>query len=433
MVEDYEMTLSIKLNLYLIIFSFLFVNCTRRTSIRGTEDAAGSSCVLPVGSVLPVTSFGVVGDGLADDTNGLRSAFTTIGTQGGILRFEANKTYKISGTLLITGSTGFVIDGNGATIIMAPGVSTVDNRLVAIDKSNNFSIINLIIDGNRNQRTPAESWGGHNVHINGGHDWTLCNVITKNACTDGFYITAATATEISTYPHKAVIKDCTSDNNFRQGLSLINGYDIRVIGGLFTNTNGTAPEAGIDLEPNSSSANPGIWDILIHGVRFENNQGSGLTAGGPIIIDQVTVEDSIFINNGRNEAGGSTDLAGIHIGFSHSLIQRNILQNHTSTVFRSVVDFPYGTSVTGNILIGNTFQDNTAIDYMIYVHSGSGEVNYILNNLFINNVGQPLNNNNEKSFSNPNGTCAAGNLNNGIAFGLPENACGVLPTAGYSP
>jgi hypothetical protein len=405
------------------------------TLIPITDNMTASNCKMPNGPVLSVVTYGAIGDNKKDDTLALRAAIHALEAQpGATLRFESGKVYKISGTLEISGLSGFGIDGNGSTIIMADGISTNDSRVLAITECSNFTINNLIIDGNRSHRNPVgEAWGGHNIHIDGGHDFKFCSVASNKASTDGFYITSRSQTKKETFPNHGIFENCMANNNFRQGMSVINGYDLQIIGGAYTNTNGTAPEGGIDLEPNSGSANPGIWNIQIEGVRFEGNSGGGLLGAGPVVIDHVTVENNTFINNSLHDAGISSQ-AGIYVGFSHSLIQNNSFKNHGSTLFRAVVDFPSGGDkgeVTGNVLRGNTFENNSAIDYMVYIHSASGPNNYILDNIFKNNVGKPINNNNERSSSNPNGACVAGNLVNGI-LDFPSGTCGEVPTAGYN-
>ena len=59
------------------------------------------------------------------------------------------------------------------------------------------------------------------------------------------------------------ISDCVLDRNFRQGMSVINVSNLLVERTTFSNTDGTAPMAGVDMEPDShwySSSNQEIYD-----------------------------------------------------------------------------------------------------------------------------------------------------------------------------
>ncbi|MFW1582097.1 hypothetical protein ACEV7R_24010, partial [Vibrio parahaemolyticus] len=58
--------------------------------------------------------------------------------------------------------------------------------------------------------------------------------------------------------------------------SVIQGHAGVFRGGAFSNTNGTAPAAGIDLESDAGAPNGSISDIMVDRVRFIGNQGFGL-------------------------------------------------------------------------------------------------------------------------------------------------------------
>jgi hypothetical protein len=73
---------------------------------------------------------------------------------------------------------------------------------------------------------------------------------------------------------RVTITDVNSDGNYRQGLSIIGAKDLLVERCNFSNTNGTGPSAGIDLEPD------GVWwdleNITIRDCFAINNTGHGL-------------------------------------------------------------------------------------------------------------------------------------------------------------
>lgn len=101
------------------------------------------------------------------------------------------------------------------------GAVSFNHRMLVFDRSTAFTVVNLTVDGNRTNRVPAERLGGHNIHIRGGSAWTFCNVRSDNSTTDGIYIT----------------------------------------------------------QHRTGSANAAIRDVLIRGVRFENNSPTrGVTA-----------------------------------------------------------------------------------------------------------------------------------------------------------
>ena len=53
------------------------------------------------------------------------------------------------------------------------------------------------------------------------------------------------------FSQDVVIRNCISHDNDRQGISVISAVNLLVDNCVFSSTRGTAPEAGIDLEPDT--------------------------------------------------------------------------------------------------------------------------------------------------------------------------------------
>lgn len=82
---------------------------------------------------------------------------------------------------------------------------------------------------------------------------------------DGIYIDGK-ATDV-------VIRGCTCDGNYRQGISVIEAKDLLIEDCTFRNTRGTSPAAGIDFEPNA--ADEAFVNCVVRNCLAENNQGNG--------------------------------------------------------------------------------------------------------------------------------------------------------------
>jgi hypothetical protein len=65
-----------------------------------------------------------------------------------------------------------------------------------------------------------------------------------------------------------------ADNNYRQGISVITAKNLLIENCVFKNTGGTAPSAGIDLEPNRSDES--LANIIVRNCVFENNDVLGI-------------------------------------------------------------------------------------------------------------------------------------------------------------
>jgi hypothetical protein len=324
------------------------------------------------GPTLSVSQFGAVGDGKKDDTAAIQSALNYIKGHGGTLTFEAGRTYIVSKGLKIVDANDFKIDGNDATIKMANGVPVKSGySILFVERSYHFAVTELTVDGNRANRSPAEV-RAHNVHIKGSHDFSFSEVDSLNAAVDGFYLGASDPADPSTYTNNGLFLDCRADNGFRQGISIINGANIQVIGGAYTNTHGTKPEAGIDIEANEGTAVPGNHNILVKGVTFAGNGGYGvqLTARGK--PTNITIEGSYFTDNDRG---------GIRLGTASTLIKGNTFENFSKSE-RGVIDLPAAQTNSNNVITENSFNNIHTGQAVIFAHRASGRNNVLRDNKF---------------------------------------------------
>ncbi len=85
---------------------------------------------------------------------------------------------------------------------------------------------------------------------------------------DGFYIDAGPNLGWS---EDITLRDCVAYDNHRQGVSVISAENLLIENCSFLNTWGTAPEAGIDLEPDT--ADQRLVNCVIRNSLFENNNG----------------------------------------------------------------------------------------------------------------------------------------------------------------
>jgi hypothetical protein len=86
---------------------------------------------------------------------------------------------------------------------------------------------------------------------------------------DGIYLGVARRGVTNTDVH---IKDVVCDGNNRQGISVISAQNLLIEDTTFKHTSGTAPQAGIDFEPNHASEK--IVNCVMRNCVSENNGGS---------------------------------------------------------------------------------------------------------------------------------------------------------------
>jgi len=86
-----------------------------------------------------------------------------------------------------------------------------------------------------------------------------------------------------------------ADNNRRQGLSIIDARNVTVRNSVFSNTHGTRPSAGIDIEPDKRRRVDGV--TITHSAFF-GNEGPGIKVHdkrGP--VDNVKISDCEYSGN----------------------------------------------------------------------------------------------------------------------------------------
>lgn len=113
----------------------------------------------------------------------------------------------------------------------------------------------------------------HAISLLSSTDVVIEGLTIKDSGGDGIYVGAWSSGEIS-YCSDITIQDCICDNNYRQGISVISVENLYVKYCEFKNTNGTPPEAGVDIEPNDSFNR--IVNVNFSNCRFLNNNGNGV-------------------------------------------------------------------------------------------------------------------------------------------------------------
>ncbi len=221
--------------------------------------------------------------------------------------------------------------------------------------------------GDRDIHTGTGGEHGYGIFVSGSsQDVLIQNVTTSNFWGDGIYIGAADYSRLS----RIFVDRCTSYNNRRQGMSITSGQYIYVSNSEFTGTNGTAPQAGIDVEPNTASdATQKVRYLVIENCRFSGNTGSGVELVGTVYDDSTPENSSIlYATVSRCTAAGNTG-SGIKL---NNCGQVTVHDNNV-----------YGNTGNG-ILLNIAVKDCTVSENKITANTGYGI--YMYNGVDRNNV-----------------------------------------------
>lgn len=164
-------------------------------------------------------------------------------------------------------------------------------QMMRVHNAKDVTILNGNLIGDRYIHRGKEGEWGMGISIRGSNNIVVKNTKVSNCWGDGIYI--GRLEKLSSNIH---IKSCFIDNNRRNGLSVISAKKLKVTNCVFSNTNGTDPQCGVDIEPNNSE------DIL-RDISFENNfTFNNYHSGFLIYLDQSPSSEksekvTININN----------------------------------------------------------------------------------------------------------------------------------------
>lgn len=120
----------------------------------------------------------------------------------------------------------------------------------------------------------AKSEQRHGLNIWCGVDITVKGLTIDNSGGDGIMTGGLESGTAATRTRRVHIKEVTSSNNHRQGISVISAVGLLVEDSTFRDTNGTAPEAGVDIEADNTHSI--LVDIVFRRCRFADNNGCGV-------------------------------------------------------------------------------------------------------------------------------------------------------------
>ena len=112
----------------------------------------------------------------------------------------------------------------------------------------------------------------HGIKLMSCENVKILNLMIQSSGGDGVYV--GDNRKPMNYCKDIVIKNCVIDDNNRQGISVISVVNLLVEDCVIKNTKGTAPQAGIDFEPNSKKER--LFNITVRNCVFENNASSGI-------------------------------------------------------------------------------------------------------------------------------------------------------------
>ena len=110
----------------------------------------------------------------------------------------------------------------------------------------------------------------HTLNIMSSRNVTVENMRFIASGGDGIYLGVKVRGCANT---DVVIRNCVCDDNHRQGISVISAENLLIENVVMKNTSGTAPESGIDFEPNAPDEK--LVNCVMRNCISKNNKGAG--------------------------------------------------------------------------------------------------------------------------------------------------------------
>lgn len=251
----------------------------------------------------------------------------------------AGTVYSVEVT--ITVPTNGRLNLNGSTLKSAiPGDNS---RLLSFTNVNNIDVYNGFLDGDKGSYIPVTEQR-HNILITGCSSIRLSNLFSKNAKGDGVYVGDQFGGSADIY-----MWNVTCDSNYRNGISISAVDGLLAIGCNFRRTGGTAPEAGIDVEPNTDTSLVRNVRFIACDMAFNNTYGSIISCRPTATVTQGNI-DFVACTQHENNDAGSRVVAGRDIRYIGGSLNNN--QNrglHFSAVTPNIRDvLVNGTTIRGN-------------------------------------------------------------------------------------
>ena len=278
-----------------------------------------------------------------DDTKSFNTAIKNIST-------ECNTVYIPAGTYKIDAQTGIRLKSN-MNFVMSPDavLQAADNsskiyNVIYVSNIRNVTISGGQIIGERYGHDGSAGEWGMGIGVYDSTDIHIDNIRISNCFGDGIYIGSEHEEDAGAGCSRITVTNCNVYNNRRNNMSIVCADYVTVDNCTFDDANGTAPEYGIDIEPNIYS-NP-CEHITISNSTFNGNAQASIgivTSANDVMISGCTLNGNFINYAGTNVTiSNSTINAKMYARIGVSLINGTKINDGSSEEDILVASFSAG-------------------------------------------------------------------------------------------
>ena len=242
-------------------------------------------------ATIDVRRFGARGDGRHDDTLALQRAVDAV-PDGGILDVPAG-SYLIDPVRSVRLRSRMHLRlARGARLVAKPNAAP-RGYVLLVERASDVRISGGGIVGERHAHLGRTGEWGHGIMVRGASRVSIANMRISDCWGDGISIGASKLGGGRALPSSDItITGVTCTGNRRQGLTIGRSRRVRVRACEFSDTGGTAPQAGIDIEPDAGDV---ARDVRIERCVVRGNRGPGIQVWKrthEVAIVDCTIEDN---------------------------------------------------------------------------------------------------------------------------------------------
>jgi polygalacturonase len=263
-----------------------------------------------------VRDHGALGDGVRDDTRAFQRAVDALPANGGTVHVPAG-TYLIDPVRSVRLRSRMHLQLATGAKLVAKKNAAERAYVLTVQEVGDVEISGGRIVGDRDGHLGSTGEWGHGIMIRGSSRVTVRNIHVSGCWGDGISIGAVKhrggGGVVSS--SDVVIAGVVCTRNRRQGLTIGRSRRVRVRDSEFSDTSGTLPGCGIDIEPD---AGDGAHDVRIENCLVRGNQGPGIQLYwrvSGVTITRCTIE-------------GNRSYGVLAVGATKAVITRNRIRNN---------------------------------------------------------------------------------------------------------
>ena len=245
-----------------------------------------------------------------DDTRAFNEAISKLNDTCDVLYVPAG-IYQIDAEVAIKLRSNMKMVMASDAVLQAIGNSSRNYDIICGDNISDVTVTGGQIKGERYEHTGQNGEWGMGIGLYDCKDINISGIAISDCWGDGIYLGSRNENSSSAGCRRITISGCNIFNNRRNNISIVCADYVTVEDCILKDANGTAPQYGIDIEPNNT-LNP-CEHIEIINSTFEGNGSAAMgiiTDADDITISGCTLKGDFINYAGKNVTVSATEILG---------------------------------------------------------------------------------------------------------------------------